>query len=132
MIGVPHGHKTNSIGCNKGKKLPNQSGVNHFRYIADRTKLAVLSNGEEYRNSPASREWSLQVKKRDKWSCRIADINCDGKKVSHHIMTWRDFPELRYEVNNGITLCHFHHPRKRKDEIRLSPYFQKLAVVKVN
>jgi len=31
-----------------------------------------------------------------------------------------------YEVNNGITLCHFHHPRKRKDEIKLSPYFMEL------
>jgi len=42
----------------------------------------------------------------------------------------RDYPELRYEVNNGITLCHFHHPRKINDEMKLSPYFQEL--IKVN
>lgn len=65
-------------------------------------------------------------KNRDNWTCRIADNNCDGKMVAHHILPWRDFPELRYEVNNGITLCHFHHPRKRNDEMRLSPYFQEL------
>lgn len=132
MVGVSHNHKTNTIAWNKGLKLPNQSGLNHPRYISDRTKLAVLSNGEEYRNSPASRDWAKSVKKRDGWVCRIADIKCNGKVVAHHILPWRDFPELRYEVNNGITLCHFHHPRKRNDEIRLSPFFQSLVLSKAN
>ena len=132
MIGVPHGHRTMNgrLSWNRGKKLPNQSGENHPKYIKDRTKLAILSNGEEYRNSPASREWAKQVKNRDLWVCRIADNNCDGKLVAHHILPWRDFPELRYVVNNGITLCHFHHPRKRNDEMKLSPYFQE--IIKVN
>lgn len=132
MVGKPHGHKTNNKAWNKGMKLPQQSGINHPKYIVDRTKLAILSNGEEYRNSPASREWALQVKNRDEWSCRIADNNCDRKMVAHHILPWRDFPELRYEVNNGITLCHFHHPRKRKDEMKLIPTFQELVGIKVN
>lgn len=133
MVGKPHGHKTcnGQESWNKGMKLPNQSGLNHHRYIADRTKLAVLSNGEEYRNSSASREWGKQVKNRDKWTCRIADNNCDGRLEAHHILPWSNFPELRYEVNNGITLCHFHHPRKRNDEVKLSPYFQELVLVKV-
>lgn len=38
------------------------------------------------------------------------------------------FPELRHDINNGITLCHFHHPRKREDEINLSPYFKELVM----
>ena len=49
--------------------------------------------------------------------------NCNGKLEAHHILRWSKFPELRYEVNNGISLCHFHHPRKIKDEMRLGPYF---------
>ncbi len=112
--------------------LSNKTGERHHNWIADRTKLAILSNGEEYRNSPASREWSKNVRNRDKWSCRIADINCGGRLEAHHILGWTQYPELRYEVNNGITLCHFHHPRKRNDEMRLSPYFQELVGVKVN
>ena len=59
--------------------------------------------------------------------CRIADNNCEGRMEALHILGWNAHPELRYEVNNGITLCHFHHPRKRNDEIRLSPYFQELV-----
>lgn len=36
--------------------------------------------------------------------------------------------ETRYEINNGITLCHFHHPRKREKEKELSPFFQELIL----
>lgn len=119
--------KIGKVSPHLGKKRPEVSGENNWKWISDRTKLAKYSNGNEYRNSPASREWSNVVRNRDKWTCRIADNNCDGKVVAHHILPWRDFPELRYEVNNGITLCHLHHPRKRNDEVRLSPYFQELV-----
>lgn len=129
MVGQTHGHKTNNSvpAWNRGLKLPQLSGENHPRYIKDRSKLAVLSNGEEYRNSPMSRNWSRQVKNRDGWKCRTPDGNCSGQVVAHHILPWRDFINLRYEVNNGITLCHFHHPRKRNDEMKLSPYLQELV-----
>lgn len=73
-----------------------------------------------------SREWMKAVKNRDGWKCRIADENCNGRMEAHHILNWKDHPELRYEINNGITLCHAHHPRKRAEEKRLSPYFQEL------
>ena len=36
-------------------------------------------------------------------------------------ISWQDFPEMRYQINNGITLCHFHHPKTRKEEKRLIP-----------
>jgi hypothetical protein len=34
-------------------------------------------------------------------------VDCGKKEVSetHHIKSWRDFPELRFEVSNGKTLC---------------------------
>lgn len=130
VLSVEHRKKIGE--ANKGRKKPDNfgkkmSGENNWNWIADRTKLAKYSNGNEYRNSPASREWSKIVRDRDKWLCRIADNNCEGRMEAHHILGWTAYPELRYEVNNGITLCHFHHPRKRNDEMRLSPYFQELV-----
>lgn len=74
-------------------------------------------------------EWTKNVKNRDNWSCRIADNNCGGRLEAHHILRWVDYPELRYEVNNGITLCHAHHPRKRAEEKRLVPTFMELVTV---
>jgi hypothetical protein len=71
-------------------------------------------------------EWAVAVKNRDGWKCKISDNNCFGRLESHHILRWKDYPELRYEVNNGITLCQFHHPRKIKDEMNLIPTFKEL------
>lgn len=72
--------------------------------------------------------WMKAVKNRDKWTCRIADDKCNGRLEAHHILRWKDYPELRYEVNNGISLCAFHHPRKIKDEERLIPTFRELVL----
>src|SRR3990167_202877 len=96
----------------------------HPAWIVDRTQLKKSPEDSRYRNSPAHKEWSRNVKNRDGWKCRIADNNCNGKLVAHHILSWSKFPELRYQVNNGITLCQAHHPLKRDEEAKLSPYFQ--------
>lgn len=98
------------------------SGENSPVYIKDRTKLVQ----KQERNDPAYKEWRRQVWLRDNFMCKIANPDCDGRIEAHHILGWTRYPELRYEVNNGITLCHFHHPRKREDEVRLSPYFQQI------
>lgn len=96
----------------------------HPRYKSDRSTLAK----RQERNDSAYKEWRKSVRDRDGWLCKMANGDCLGKVVAHHILPWAKFPELRYELNNGITLCNFHHPRKREDEMRLSPYFQSLLV----
>lgn len=32
-------------------------------------------------------------------------LKAGTQTIVHHIKSWRDYPELRYEVNNGVTLC---------------------------
>ena len=108
------------------KAHPSAQGKKSFRWITDRTKLARAS---EYRNNYAHQEWTKNVKNRDGWKCKIANSDCCGKLEAHHILGWRSHPELRYTITNGITLCHFHHPRVRKEEKRLAPYFQELVSV---
>ncbi len=99
-------------------------GELHPLYIKDRTQLV---KNEKKHLDYAYRCWMLKVKKRDDWKCRIANENCKGRLEAHHILSWKNYPELRYELNNGITLCLAHHPRSRKKEAELSPYFQKLV-----
>ena len=74
--------------------------------------------------------WMMDVKNRDNWKCKINNCYCNGKVEAHHILPWSKFPELRYEVNNGITLCHAHHPRKRNDEIKFATFFKQLVANK--
>jgi hypothetical protein len=99
-------------------------GENHFNFVKDRE--ALVKNEKKHLDG-RYRQWMLAVKKRDKWKCKIINSDCKGRLESHHILNWKNYPKLRYDINNGITLCHFHHPRKRQDEINLSPYFKELV-----
>lgn len=125
-IGTNHNHRTNNgnVPWNKGMKGL-MSGINSPHWIFDRS----LIKGKQDRNNPEYKQWRKQVWLRDKFTCRIADNNCDGKIEAHHILRWSEFPELRYQLNNGITLCHAHHPTKRAEEKRLIPTFQELVSV---
>lgn len=105
----------------KGRIFP--KGENHPRWIKDRSKIIP----KQERNDYAYKDWRRKVWLRDNFTCKIANPSCKGRLEAHHILGWTAFPELRYELNNGITLCHAHHPRKREDEAKLSPYFQKLV-----
>lgn len=109
----------------KDKKRPNISGENHPRWKKDRTKLCRYTKQGERRTS-AYFYWRKKVWERDQYTCRINNKNCNGKITAHHILPWREFIEERYNINNGITLCHAHHPRGRAKEQLLVPTFQEL------
>jgi hypothetical protein len=118
MKGKKHTEET------KKKMSISSSGEKNPSWIKDRTKLKK----REERNDSAYQDWSRSVKKRDKWKCKINNKDCCGKLVAHHILSWSKFPKERYNIKNGITLCHYHHPHKRDDEERLMPFFKKMVV----
>ena len=109
---------------NKG--IPYMQKEKHPNWIADRSKLV---KSEKKHLDGRYREWMFGVKIRDHYKCKINNSDCKGRLESHHILNWEDYPELRYEINNGITLCHAHHPRGRAEEKRLSSYLQSLVSV---
>jgi len=56
------------------------------------------------RNSTQYKEWRLQVFGRDNFTCQ----HCENRGVyliAHHIKSFALFPELRFDINNGITYC---------------------------
>lgn len=142
-LGIKHTEitrqKMSQNSARKGKPSPNKGGYKlsedtkrkiglalqgnkSYRWIVDRTKLSK----RQERNDMAYKEWRLNVWRRDNFKCKINNEECDGSIEAHHILSWKDFEELRYNINNGITLCHAHHPRKRIEEKRLEPIFQEL------
>lgn len=60
-------------------------------------------------------EWTVAVKERDGWQCQLCgkknrELNEKGTPTvlnAHHIIARdnKEFPDLRFEVENGITLC---------------------------
>ena len=149
-MGSNTGRPKGQIPWNKGKKVPQITGINHplfgkhyFWTEEQKLKLRGLKSKERHPLWVSNRsqlvksekkhldgryrEWMLAVKTRDDWKCKISNSDCNGRLESHHILNWIDYPELRYEINNGITLCHAHHPRGRAKEAKLSLYFQSLV-----
>ena len=106
----------------KGIKRPYMIGDKNHNWVSDRSLLKK----DNRRNDSAYKEWRKNVYFRDNFKCKIANTDCSGKIEAHHILGWKHYPELRYNVSNGITLCHNHHPRKKADESRMSEYFQEI------
>lgn len=74
---------------NKGENHPNWKGG--------------ISKENDRRDSNDYKNWRQQVYQRDNYKC----IKCGSKEKinAHHLYSWKYYPNLRYEVSNGITLC---------------------------
>lgn len=66
----------------------------------------------EKRISTRLNKWSLAVRERDGFMCR----KCGSREKlnAHHIKSFADFPGLRFNINNGITLCEDCHKKEHK------------------
>jgi len=49
-------------------------------------------------------EWVKSVLKRDDYTCQCCEKR-GGKLNVHHLNSYANFPELRLDINNGVTLC---------------------------
>ena len=52
---------------------------------------------------PELKIWRKKVFERDNYTC--TQCGKGGKLQAHHIKRWADYPELRFDVSNGQTLC---------------------------
>jgi len=109
-----HFYKTKFGEFRKGKRcrkcrVLNTRGENHPMWNKD------LSDEERFlrRDSRQHEEWRNKVLERDRWVC----ICCQGRTskdnplCAHHLENYKGFPELRFEVENGVTLCKECHKR---------------------
>jgi len=98
-IGRPNYHKGHPMSIRqkrcrkkawKGKKNPNWKG--------GITSINIL-----IRNSANYKLWRKACFQRDNFTCQKYGIS-GGRLVVHHINNFADFPELRFAIDNGITL----------------------------
>src|SRR3990167_2916761 len=104
-------HKRKLSEANKGKhdnsgdKNPNwRGGINPINMQIRKSKEMEL--------------WRNEVFKRDNWICQ--DCNqIGGRLQADHIKPFAHFPELRFELSNGRTLCRNCHIKKTKIDNKL-------------
>ena len=83
----------------KGKKNTKVGGVNHYRW-----KGGITPVNEAIRKSLEYRLWREAVFRRDDYTCQ----ECGERGVelhADHIKPFAFFPELRFAIDNGLTLC---------------------------
>lgn len=85
--------KKNSLRTPRGEKHHNWKG-------------GITKEHNKLRGSLEYILWRNEVYKRDCWTCKICKIKCEkGNIVAHHLKKFSDYPELRFILENGMTLC---------------------------
>lgn len=72
-----------------------------------------VNKGKYWGNSRGTKKnglWKTAVKERDLYKC----VKCGTteKLTVHHIKSWKEYPDLRFEISNGLTLCVYCHGKE--------------------
>lgn len=89
--GIKHRPHHSHTGINLGDKNPNWKG-------------GISSINVKIRQTQKYKLWRKSIFERDNYTCQ----NCGIKNcyiIVHHIKCFADYPELRFIIDNGITLC---------------------------
>jgi len=100
-------------GWNKGIKMSCPAwnkGIKNIHFIGDKNpnwKGGVTKVNDKIRKSIEYKNWREAVYKRDNYTCQscFEKEGVSGKLEADHIKPFSCFPELRFDVNNGRTLC---------------------------
>ena len=67
-------------------------------------------------HDPVYKDWRKKVLSRDRYCCQMP--NCKHKKLLqvHHIKKWSSASMLRFDIDNGITLCAACHKEVTRNE----------------
>ena len=84
----------------------------------------------QIRQSPEMRSWRKAVFGRDNYTCQACWAkNGNGKKIvlnADHIKPFSLFPDLRFDLNNGRTLCLGCHKKTDTYSYKLKKYYAKI------
>lgn len=83
-------------------------GEDHWNW-----KGGITPKNQKERGSAKAHEWRDAIFARDGYTCRICGSR-GGKLNAHHKKKWSEYPSLRYDLSNGITLCEDCHKKIHK------------------
>ena len=89
-------------GCQKCG-IEKNSGKTHYKWDLRFTEEERKLRRKFY--SQSTTIWRKSVFGRDDFTCQKCGDNKGGYLNAHHILPWSKFPEARFDVDNGVTLC---------------------------
>ncbi len=105
-----------------GSKNPSWGmlGAKAFHWLGGKTPYL-----KRQRNSKKFKKWRMKVFERDNFTCQFCGVRSGkGKRVyleAHHIKSFTKYPKLRFDINNGVTLCRDCHKLTRKQALFCRP-----------
>ena len=83
-------------------------GICDDKFVPDDANEDIVVDSGIQRSDYRVKQWREAVIKRDK-VCRC----CGGHKhlEAHHIFSWKDYPDMRINVDNGVALCSWCHSK---------------------
>jgi hypothetical protein len=96
------------IVCGKNfPKAPSQIKEGRGKYCSKscHNKAMTIYEIRPERATKEYQQWRKAVLERDNYTCQDPDCTDGHSLCTHHIKMWVDYPELRYDIDNGITLC---------------------------
>lgn len=95
----------------KLKNLQDGEGISAtWRLDIIRTNGKVRGGSGSQRNMPEYIKWRQLVFERDNYKCQ--ECGNGGHVQAHHIKPWAYYPDLRFDIDNGMTLCRDCHAQK--------------------
>ena len=76
-------------------------GANHYKWNPNLSDLDHLKSS--YGRGSKFSIWSRKILRRDDYTCAVSRVR-GGRLSAHHLYNWADYPDLRFELSNGITL----------------------------
>lgn len=93
-------------------------------YLADDSKLPWERANKDERKTLEYKNWRKAVFERDSYKCAICG-KVGGELNAHHIKSFSKYPKLRFDIDNGITLCKPCHVQVHKEKKDAGIYFRK-------
>ena len=78
-------------------------------------------------DDPVYKDWRMKVYKRDKFTCQMPACGYKKYLQAHHIRRWSSASTLRYDINNGITLCKNCHKKVTGSEQHYESLFMEIV-----
>lgn len=94
-------------------------GSNHYNWKGGRTWERFAQ--------PAYVAWRNAVLDRDGYRCQDCGRRCakyEKGLAAHHLKSYAEYPDLRFDVNNGVTLCRSCHMARHRKKLAEPPRIQ--------